>query len=341
MSKSKKAQNGHNWVDFKAVKDLITIEMVLDHYGLMSELKQSGKNLVGCCPIHQGVNPRQFSVNLDKNIFNCFGNCNGGGNVIDFVSKMENTDTRQAALRLKNWFLSDNTPPPGKEAKPAPTELVRKENDQTEDDQEPVNPPLTFELKTLVLDHPFFSHHTLLPETVQHFGLGFCQRGSIKDRIAIPIHNTQGQIVAYCGRAVDDDQIKNEGKYKLPANFHKSSVIYNLHRQTNTDSLIIVESYLSVWRLYQVGIENAVALMGSSLSKYQEELLINTLGSNGKVILLLDADDSGQACTDDCLSRLGRRLFTKAIDPSPYAKKPHLLEPNQLKELIGDNHVAL
>ncbi|MCG6552029.1 MAG: CHC2 zinc finger domain-containing protein [Candidatus Magnetominusculus sp. LBB02] len=95
MPKSKK---GHDWVDFKAVKDIITMEMVLDHYGLMSKLNQSGKNLVGCCPIHQGVNPRQFSVNPDKNIFNCFGNCNGGGNVIDFVSKMENVDTRQAAL---------------------------------------------------------------------------------------------------------------------------------------------------------------------------------------------------------------------------------------------------
>ncbi|WP_420266992.1 CHC2 zinc finger domain-containing protein [Candidatus Magnetominusculus dajiuhuensis] len=341
MPKHKKAQNNHNWVDFKAVKDTITMEMVLDHYGLTAELKQSGKNLVGCCPIHQGVNPRQFSVNLDKNIFNCFGNCNGGGNVIDFASKMENVDTRQAALLLKDWFLSDKTPPPAKEAAKTTTELVRKESNPTEEPQEPINPPLTFELKTLVLDHPFFSQHGLLAETVKHFGLGFCQRGSLKGRIAIPIHDVQGQLVAYCGRAVDDEQAKNEGKYKLPANFHKSSVIYNLQRQKDVDTLIIVESYLSVWRLYQAGFENAVALMGSSLSTYQDELLVNTLGSNGKVILLFDADESGQACTEDCLSRLGRRLFVKAIDLSPYAKKPHRLEPNQLKDLIEGSHKAL
>ncbi|HEA66289.1 MAG TPA: hypothetical protein ENI07_05645 [Desulfobacterales bacterium] len=51
------------------------------------------------------------------------------------------------------------------------------------------------------------------------------------NRIVIPIHDHQGQIVAYCGRAVNDDQIEKEGKYKLPVNFVKSEVVCNLHRK--------------------------------------------------------------------------------------------------------------
>ena len=80
---------------------------VLAHYELQDTLRRKKNNLVGPCPIHKGTNPNQFSVSLDKNIFNCFGDCHGGGNVIDFVMKMEQADTRAAALMLQEWFLLD------------------------------------------------------------------------------------------------------------------------------------------------------------------------------------------------------------------------------------------
>ena len=83
--------------------------MVLSRYGLLTELKKSGSNLVGCCPIHKGTNPRQFSVDPERNIFNCFGNCKSGGNVLDFVAKMENIPVRNAALKLKEWFPEAGT----------------------------------------------------------------------------------------------------------------------------------------------------------------------------------------------------------------------------------------
>jgi DNA primase len=93
-----------NWVDFKEIKARATIDMVLEHYGLLEGLKRSGKNLVGRCPIHKGTNPKQFSVNPEKNAFNCFGDCGGGGNVLDFVSKMEEVSIRDAGLLLQDWF---------------------------------------------------------------------------------------------------------------------------------------------------------------------------------------------------------------------------------------------
>ena len=98
------------WVNYKEIKSCIRIDQVLERYGLLGVLKQKGDNLVGTCPIHKGTNPSQFHVSLAKNNFNCFGNCQDGGNVIDFVVMMEGgdksrqEDVRDAALKLQEWF---------------------------------------------------------------------------------------------------------------------------------------------------------------------------------------------------------------------------------------------
>lgn len=347
MDKSK------NWVDYKELKRRITIEMILVHYGLFSEFKTSGKGLSGCCPIHKGSNPRQFSVSIEKNIWNCFGNCKTGGNILDFVSMMEfgNKDAesiRKAAILIKEWFLSEN----GKELKQQPAKpvegkkLVRKETavilkesrkeDQKETSSSLVNLPLTFQLKSLSVDHPFFPEKGISPETVNYFGLGFCSKGILKDRIAIPIHDENSNLVAYCGRAVTDDQIENEGKYKQPPKFVKSAVVYNLHRQLeNPEIFILVESFLSVFQLHQAGYPNCLALMGSVLSEAQEKLITDRLGPKGKILLFFDNDEDGKKCTAQCLARLSRLNFVKVLDVEFYGKKPHHLKPEELKNLIG------
>jgi DNA primase len=330
--------NADNWIDFKELKQRVTMEMVLKHYGLWEKLKKSGSNLVSCCPIHKGSNSRQFSVDPEKNIFNCFGNCKSGGNVLDFVSKMEGISIREAGLFLKGRFLSQpikqdrkksNTKVAEEAKKSDTTPLARQRHDKT------VNPPLNFKLKSLKTDHPFFAERKISPDTVEYFGLGLCTRGILKNRIAIPIHNEKAELVAYCGRAVDDREIKKTGKYKLPKNFVKSAVVYNLHRQKKNESTyILVESFLSVFHLHQHGLGNVLALMGSRLSKEQEELIIGYSAPNAKIILMFDADASGQECTDYCLKRLGRRVFIRAIDLGPYAPKPHHLTFEQINALI-------
>ena len=79
---------------------------------------------------------------------------------------------------------------------------------------------------------------------------------------------------------------------------------------------------------------NTVAIMGSSLSEDQERLLVQFLGPSGKVITIFDADEDGEKCTEKCLSRLGKRLFIKAVDISAYGRKPHRLSDEDLKKLI-------
>jgi len=300
----------------------------LDYYGLLAGMKKSGKNLISACPIHKGSNPRQFSVDPEKNIFNCFGDCKSGGNVLDFVAKMEGVSLREAGLLIKDKILNGIC----LDAKEPDTKTVKAEKEEPPADKVTVNPPLTFQLKNLKTDHSFFSEQNIEPETVKHFGLGFCAKGMMKGRIVIPIHNELGELVAYCGRAVDKKQIKSEGKYKLPPKFVKSEVLYNLNLQKkDEDTFILVESFLSVFRLYQAGYSNVLALMGSSLSEAQEKMINQRLTPEGKVIMLFDDDEAGRACARDSLKRLGSKLFVKIPDISHYGKKPHHLNSDQIK----------
>lgn len=336
-------ENKENWVDYKEIKERVTMEMVLTRYGLFGKLKPSGSNLVGVCPIHKGSNPRQFSVSLERNIYNCFGNCKSGGNIMDFVAKMEKVDLHQAALLLKEWFLSGSAPAPSTTAKtPKAATPVAEEKPKTsgkppgEESLNSVNPPLAFTLKSLVSEHHFFSDRGISPETVEYFGLGLCTKGMMAGRVVIPIHNEAGELVAYCGRAVSEDQIEKDGKYKLPPNFVKLHVVYNLNRQNkDVKLLIIVESYLSVFQLYQAGFPNTIALMGSVLGERQAELIESFLGPDGRVLLAFDADEDGKKCADDCLLRLGRKFFVRAVDFSEHGRKPHQLSADILRQVFS------
>lgn len=94
-----------DWVDFKKVKSAVSMQMVLDHYGIKG-LTRSGDELRGSCPIHKGsARSKNFSVNLQKNAFKCFSSdCKAKGNVLDFVAAMEGCDVRTAAVKLAQWF---------------------------------------------------------------------------------------------------------------------------------------------------------------------------------------------------------------------------------------------
>src|SRR6185312_6093863 len=95
------------YVDFRAVKAAITMEQVLEHYKLMDSFKRSGDSLSGPCPIHKGTNPTQFRVSTSKNVWNCFSECKHGGNVLDFIMRMENVTIHAAALKAIDWFSLD------------------------------------------------------------------------------------------------------------------------------------------------------------------------------------------------------------------------------------------
>lgn len=68
----------------------------------------------GPCPLSNCNGARSFTVNLTKNVFNCF-DCKARGNVLDFVAAMEKCSVKDAALKLKEWFKVGKSEPPAAE----------------------------------------------------------------------------------------------------------------------------------------------------------------------------------------------------------------------------------
>ena len=123
----------------------------------------------------------------------------------------------------------------------------------------------------LKTDHPYFEERGITPETVELFGLGLAEKGMMKGRIAIPIHDHLSSLVAYAGRALDAQSAEEGGKYKLPANFHKMQVLYNYHRAKDFPALILVE-FFDCLKVHQAGFLMS-APMGTAMSDFHESLI--------------------------------------------------------------------
>jgi len=92
------------WVNFKEIKEKVGMKDVLDHYGLLKGLKREKDNLVGYSLYSENHNSKKsFWVNLAENTWHCFS-CGRSGDVLDFVSLMENVSTKLATLLLQKWF---------------------------------------------------------------------------------------------------------------------------------------------------------------------------------------------------------------------------------------------
>jgi DNA primase len=311
-----------DWVDFRLIKETVSMKDLLDRYSI-DWLKTSGEELRGKCPIHKGDGDRSFHVNLTKNAFNCFS-CKARGNVLDFVAAMEASTVREAAIKIRDWFAVGEEGALQKAiTKSAP--VVAKATEETI-----INPPLSFQLRIDHL-HAYGINRGLTKETIEFFGAGFClSKGTFAGRYVVPLHNEVGELVGYLGRSLDE----TEPKYLFPSKdrgFRKSRLLFNLHRvEKSAEQIILVEGCFACIHLWQVGFPS-LALLGSTLSKEQEEMLITRFE---KVLLLFDGDTAGKKATDDCLLRIGRKLWVKALS-LPEGKQPDDLTAEAIAELVA------
>jgi DNA primase len=337
------------FVDFKAVKAAITMEQVLEHYGLLDKFKRSGDRLSGPCPIHKGSNPTQFSVSISKNAWNCFSECKHGGNVLDFIARMDDVSIHAAANKAIEWFHLDpdamsadsreeaaepseapksgDAPRPKPVAKPAPVQ----ENGTP-------NKPLQFRLDKLVREHPYLiTERGLTLETIVDFGVGYCAKGMMAERIAIPIHNPEGNVVAYAGR-FPGEPAEGTSKYKLPQGFRKSLELFNIDRAKKEPAdkpLVIVEGFFGCMKLHQFGCRKVVALMGSTMSAAQEELIKSHTDRHSQVIVILDEDEAGRAGREDIAVRLANFVFVKVHTFNVEGQQPEDMSAEEIADLFA------
>jgi len=318
------------WVSFEDVKSRVSMHDVLAHYGLLQgtveKPSKHGMELRLRCPFHEDKTP-SLSINAETGKFHCFGCHAKGGDIFDFVVAKEGIsagdrtkDRRQAALRITDWFgVEPNAPAPLATAPTAPVSApVAELTPPAEESEGPINPPLSFTFKHLDTRHPYLLQDRGLQEaTIDFFGLGHHSgKGIMQGRVVIPIHNEQGDLVAYAGRwPADTGWPEGSQKYALPAGFRKSNVLFNLHRAKEhaTEGLIVVEGYFTVFEFYQRSRKNVVALMGSSMSAEQERLIVETVGPKGRVLLALDNDEAGRKGSEDAINRLRSQVFVREM----------------------------
>ena len=287
-------------------------------------LKRSGRNFFGLCPFHKEKSP-SFSVSPDKQIFHCFG-CGVGGNVIHFVSKIENLnfietlqllanraninlptldnsyqDNKKAALKAKVYeineiaakFYHENLyKPTSKEAQ----EYIKKRKlDNRTLKSFLIGYSGTFdELYRLLKQKGYKEEEILASSLVNKADNGtFIDR--FRKRLMIPIQDATGKFIAFGGRVLDDSKPKY---INSPENivYSKGRNLFglNIAKKGDTKKIIIVEGYMDAISLYQRGITNVVASLGTALTEQQGRLLRK---NSEQIIIGYDADGAGQAAT--------------------------------------------
>ena len=282
------------WVDFKAIKDAVSMEQVLAHYGI-NWLRKNGDELRGKCPIHPNAEgERSFHVNLAKNLFHCFSCDAKGSGVLELVAALEKVSIREAALKLQSIFMvgqgsgeQRSAARPRQDSKPA--EKVKE--------PEVINPPLTFQLK-VDPNHGYGLSRGLPKEILEEFGAGMCvSKGTFAGRFVIPLHDEKGSLVGYAGRSIDG----KEPKYLFPASahgFHKKYLVFNLHRVAKKPDfrgpVVVVEGFFDCMKVHEAGLA-CVGILGSALSAEQEDLLCKYFPRG--VVVCFDGDSAGRSAT--------------------------------------------
>ena len=334
-------------------------------------LKRSGRNFFGLCPFHKEKSP-SFSVSPDKQIFHCFG-CGVGGNVIHFVSKIENLnfkDTLEMLANRANIALPVLTSNPQEEKIANLKSKVYKINEETarfyhENLYKPTSKPAQEYIKKRELNN----------KTLQSFLIGYSgkydelyqllkskgfteeeilasslvnktENGKFIDRfrgrLMFPIQDVQGRVIAFGGRVLDDSKPKY---INSPENivYSKGRHLFGLNvaKKGDTKKLIIVEGYMDAISLYQRGITNAVASLGTALTEKQGWLLRK---SCEQVIIGYDADGAGQAATMrglEILQNMGCDMRILQIygakDPDEFVRK---YGPERFLKCV-DNSISL
>lgn len=344
------------------IQEICTQNDIVDYVSQYVRLKRSGRDYAGLCPFHHEKSP-SFHVSADKQLFHCFG-CGAGGNLVQFVMRMENLDFVEA-LKL----LAERAG------------ITLPENSNTMDDRLHETRKriwamnklsgryfyhmLTAEKEGEAARH-YFAERKITPKTVIAYGLGYAPnrfdgllsylRGKgytdeqiveaglasskdgrvydrFRNRVMFPIIDLRGNVIGFGGRIMGD--AVEENGYKPPKYlnsaetpvFSKGNNLFslNLAKNAKSDKLILVEGYMDVITVYQAGLTNIVATLGTALTENQAKLMKKY---SSEILICYDSDEAGQKAAlraIDIINSVGGKSrvikLKGAKDPDEYIKK--------------------
>ena len=282
--------------------------------------KKSGSNHWACCPFHDEKTP-SFSVNTQKGFYHCFG-CGVSGDAIRFLMDYDNLPFPEAIERLAEFNgLSVPYEDDGRQVDP-------QEKDRYDLGLECLADAAAFFHEAFYGEsgkaaRDYLRQRRLKKATVDTFLLGYAPPGNallahlgskyplqllqdvglvgvkddhhydwFRERVIFPIHNIKGKIIAFGARAMGEAQPKYLNSPETTW-FNKRFELYGLHQamQTRERTLLVTEGYMDVIKLWQHGVKNAVAALGTAIGDSH----ISQLKKRAeKVYFSFDGDTAGQ-----------------------------------------------
>lgn len=307
--------------DDEAIQEIEARINIVDVVGETIKLTRKGNRYWGLCPFHQEKTP-SFTVNPDKNMFYCFG-CHSGGNIFSYVMKKEGLDFKEALEKLAALagveLPSRRTGPDQKRRQ----DLIQINKEAGLFFQQTLYSPegrmaleyllnrgLTVEAcQTFQLGFAKDGWQTLL-EAMTRKGysaevlkeLGLIKRSEDKNRyfdlfrkrVIFPIKAVNGDILGFGGRILDEGQPKylNTQETKI---YSKRNQLYGLYQSRESirksNQVYLVEGYLDCIKMYQAGITNVAASLGTAFTPGQAELLHRYAE---EAVIVYDGDEAGQ-----------------------------------------------
>ena len=323
---------------------------IVDVIGRVVPLKRAGANYKGVCPFHNEKTP-SFVVSEQKQIFTCFG-CGATGDVIGFTKRFYNLDFPEAVDKLAKEYGIEIKIGAGGNSEKERFYEINKEAARffyrafTENK----NPGYSYMKKRGIEDtilkkfgigyadenwdslYQYFKSKGVEEKVLLELGLISERNGKYYDkfrnRVIFPIINTSGKVVGFGGRAIGDAMPKY---LNSPENiiFQKKNNIYalNISKQNvgKEGYAILVEGYMDVISLYQHGVCNVGASLGTALTENQAKLLKRYTRN---VVLSYDADTAGRNAALRGIDVLGSEDIkvkvlhvTDGKDPDEFIKK--------------------
>ncbi len=307
------------------VSEILNASDIVDVVSEAVILKKSGRNFFGLCPFHSEKTP-SFSVNPEKNIFHCFG-CSAGGNAISFYMKYHGISFPEAVCMLARKYqiiveTSEMSPAQRREMehreslfrinkkimgfyaahmaafKPGTgvTGYLERRGMTRETIEtfhlgyspDAWDAVVSFFRKEKLSRHVAVSSGLVLP---RQNGNGFYDR--FRNRLMFPIFDINMQVAGFGGRVMDDSMPKYMNSPETPV-YNKSRILYGLHAAKTEcrkqGNVFIVEGYFDFLSLYQHGIKNVVASLGTALTREHVRIL---KGYAKRMVLVFDSDDAG------------------------------------------------
>ena len=324
---------------------------------------KKGRDYVALCPFHDDSNP-SMHISPEKQIFKCFV-CGVGGDAVNYVRKRENISYFEALRKVAEICgISDPRLDKKEYVKPADQKKVPllaclKDlttyynyalstvegkagldylNSRQLDEAMQAKYKLGYAFSDGKNTISFLQSKGHSLKTIEEVGIASVINGKYTDknagRVIFPICDTEGYVIGYSARRIKDT---DEAKYVNTQEtylFHKSNVLYNYHIAKTKAHLegyvYILEGFMDVFALSRIGIDSAVALMGTALTN-EHIALIRKLGV--PVRLCLDGDKPGQDATMKC----SKLLAQSGIDFSIVDNQNRNDDPDEIYIKQGPN----